>query len=183
VFKMADMNQLQGDLRRLEKAIQSVQATINELELLPTNTQPGSEGGRFLMRRQEVLAHLGIERKVGRASWSHDNGESIIFDAWEDHWIRDERTGVLLEYPMRTNRDYNLAKSIREKNRGHTRWQYHVDLVLNGQRQAIAIVPVRTDADEPNRRTRGWLPQYVNGTISEQSPDEYWFQARNIVPL
>ena len=41
-----------------------------------------------LLRRKEVLAQLGFSEHASRASWSHDLGDSLVFDAWEHQWER-----------------------------------------------------------------------------------------------
>jgi hypothetical protein len=143
---------------------------------------PPATTGVLLMPRHEVLAALGIERKVSRAAWSHDRGDAIVFDAWQHQWTVDT-AGNFDRYPMRTQKHYNLQKARTAPSRGHTRWQHHVDLVLGGQRSAIAIVPVRSDGDDPNRRTKGWLPQYVIGEVVSDGEGQYWFQAEKAVPL
>jgi hypothetical protein len=56
-------------------------------------------------------------------------------------------------------------------------------LVVNGQRAAIAIVPVRSDSDDPNRRTKGWLPQYITGELFVDSDGQYWFKAAETIAL
>ena len=84
---------------------------------------------------------------------------------------------------MRTEKHYNLQKSRTTPNRGHTRWQHHVDMVVSGQRAAIAIVPVRSDNDDPNRRTKGWLPQYVVGEVLADDDGQYWFHATETITV
>ena len=123
----------------------------------------------FLLRRHQALSALGLHKKVSRASWSHDSGEAIIFDAWDHHWTRDEKTGQLQRYPMRDAEHYNLAYSREAPVRGHTRWQHHVDMVLGGHRTAILIMPVQTDSDDPNRRTSRLLKNSCFGSIKSEA--------------
>jgi hypothetical protein len=56
-------------------------------------------------------------------------------------------------------------------------------MVLGGHRTAILIMPVQTDSDDPNRRTRGWLPQYVTGEIRDDGKGEFWFYADEVIPI
>lgn len=135
----------------------------------------------FLKKRKEVLKVLGIDTAVPRWAWSHDNGDAIIFDAWDDTWERDSG-GNLKSYPLRTNDAYNLADSRDKPRLGHTRWQHHVDVVVSGQRDVIAIMPVREDTD-PNTRTKGWLPQYVTGSVDSDDQGQIRFLPSEIVPV
>lgn len=183
---MDDMKGFAQDLEQLEKAVNKMQHRLKTSSKAPRTDIPDPavvETNLFLLRRYQVLAALGMNKKVSRASWSHDRGNAIIFDAWDHHWTRDEKTGQLQRYPMRDAEHYNLAYSREEPVRGHTRWQYHVDMVLRGHRAAILIMPVQTDSDDPNRRTRGWLPQYVTGEIMDEGDGEFWFHANEVVPI
>lgn len=137
-----------------------------------------------LLRRKEVLAQLGFSEHASRASWSHDLGASLVFDAWEHQWERSA-DGSLVRYPLRTKGEhYNLQESRVNPRRGHTRWQSHVDLVLAGKREAKAIVPVATDPNEkPNKGARGWWPAVVEGHIEQASDGQVWFCADRVVTL
>lgn len=183
---MQDMTALLAkELKDLARAMEPVQVRIESLLGNQDITLPKevpTDAGLLLKRRKNVLAKLGMDRKVGRASWSHDRGDAIIFDAWDDMWEDDGDQNPYYRYPMRGNKHYVLAESKANPNRGHTRWQYHVDLVLSGQRSALTIMPVRSSTDSPNRRTRGWLPQYATGEI-KLDDDEYWFYADQVFPV
>ena len=182
---MEDMKGFEKDLGQLAKAVHAMQLRLNPKSGREGNNQPvvvPTDQNLFLMRRHQVLAALGMHKKVSRAAWSHDRGDAIIFDAWDDHWERDE-SGNLFRYPMRTNQHYILAQSLTGRSRGHTRWQHHVDMVLSGQRSAIAIMPIRSGSKNPNRRTRGWLPQYVTGEIHDEGDGEFWFHADEVIPI
>ena len=133
------------------------------------------------MRRQDVLARLGIHRRVSRASRSHDNGTWVIFDAWQDQWEKNPETERIEHYPMRTEK--RLQDSIENQERGYTRWQNHVDMVRKGERKALAIMPVRSNPGDENSRTKGWLPQYVSGEIRTEDNGELWFYASDITPV
>ena len=183
---MEDVKGFTKDLELLAEAVNKMQArlsSINSDRPIAAPTRQAVESNLFLMRRHLVLAALGIHEKVSRASWSHDRVNAIIFDAWDHLWERNEKTGQLRRYPMRTKRNYNLADSRKNPVRGHTRWQHHVDMVIGGHRTAILIMPVQADSDDPNRRTRGWLPQYVTGEIREESNGEFWFHASKVIPI
>jgi hypothetical protein len=183
---MEDIRGFTKDLDRLAKAVTRMQArlgAISDERPVEIPSRVPAEPNLFLMRRHLVLAALGIHEKVSRASWSHDRVDAIIFDAWDHLWERNEKTGRLLRYPMRTDLHYNLADSRENPVRGHTRWQHHVDIVVGGHRSAILIMPVQTDSDDPNRRTRGWLPQYVTGEIRGDRNGEFWFYAKEVIPI
>ena len=183
---MQDMKGFAKDLELLAKAVHRMQARLNsstgDRPVQPPTRQP-VDSNLFLLRRHQVLSALGLHEKVSRASWSHDRVDTIIFDAWDHRWERDEKTGRLERYPMRTGHHYNLADSRKNPVRGHTRWQHHVDMVLGGHRKAILIMPVQTESDDPNRRTRGWLPQYVTGEIRDDGSGEFWFYASEVIPI
>lgn len=181
---MQDMKSFARDLEQIASAVQRLQKRLGALSKGPS---PGparatQSSGLLLMRRHQVLSALGVHHKVSRAAWSHDRGDAVVFDAWEDGWRRDD-AGNFERYPMRTNDDYNLERSRTDPERGHTRWQHHVDMVLAGQRAALAIVPVRSKAASTNQRTRGWLPQYVTGKIVRERDGQCWFRTENVVPL
>jgi hypothetical protein len=183
---MEDIKGFAKDLDLLAKAVNRMQARLHEgtsNRKIEITVREPVESNLFLMRRHLVLAALGLHEKVSRASWSHDRVDAVIFDAWDHRWERDEKTGRLLRYPMRTDLHYNLADSRKNPVRGHTRWQHHVDMVLGGHRKAILMMPVQTDSNDPNRRTRGWLPQYVTGEIRDDGKGEFWFYADEVIPI
>jgi hypothetical protein len=135
-----------------------------------------------LVTRKRLLAQLGMKMPAPRWSWSHDLGESIAFDAWEDHWV-PVAGKTLGRYPLRTNgQHYNKAKSLEVPRLGHTRWQSHVDLVAAGKRGVRALVPVRSEAGA-NARTKGWHPKVVEGTARTDSQGEVWFYADRVVEI
>ena len=140
--------------------------------------------GLPLLRRKQLLNELGHTALASRSFWSHDLGDSIAFDAWEHHWLRNAK-GDLLKYPLRTNgRHYNLENAKRNPRRGHTRWQTHVDLVLAGKRRVLALVPVANDPKaNPNRGAKGWLPLHVDGHVKVDSEGQVWFLTDRIVPV
>jgi len=183
---MEDIKGFTRDLEMLATAVNKMQArltaSIAESQIRVPN-RVSAEPSLFLLRRHQVLTTLGLHDKVSRASWSHDRVDTVIFDAWDHRWQRDGKTGRLQRYPMRTKNHYNLADSRENPVRGHTRWQHHLDMVLGGHRKAILIMPVQTDSDDPNRRTRGWLPQYVTGEIKEAGNGEFWFYANEVIPI
>jgi hypothetical protein len=183
---MDDIKGFTKDLELLAIAVNKMQMRLNsniENRQIDVPDVKPVDSNLFLLRRFQVLSALGLHRKVSRASWSHDRVDVIIFNAWDDAWDRDEKTGQLKRYPMRDAKHYNLAKSRENKVRGHTRWQHHVDMVLGGHRTAILIMPVKTGSDDPNRQTRGWLPQYVTGEIQDEGNGEFWFHANEVIPI
>lgn len=146
--------------------------------LTPTTDWHSLEIKIPMFRRKEILAQLGIERPVSRASWSHDCGHSIVFDAWEHRWELDEH-GRLVRYLMRSNGEhYNLSK---DNSKGHIRWQKHVDLVLDGERDIRAIMPV---AIEPysGKGAKGWLPLMIEGHL-ELDGENLWLYADSVIKL
>ena len=140
--------------------------------------------GLTLVRRKQLLTDLGLNGLAARNSWSHDLGDSIVFDAWEHRWDRNAK-GQIEKYPLRTNGEhYNLARSKRNPRPGHTRWQKHVDLVVAGKRSARALMPVPNDSKaNPNKGAKGWLPQVVEGHINVERNGDVWFVADRIVKL
>ena len=127
-----------------------------------------------LARRKHILSQLGWNNPVSRASWSHDNGEAIVFDAWEDQWERDERNNFI-RYLIRSNGPhYNLAESRQNPRIGHTRWQSHVDLLLEGKRSALAIIPVRKE--DPGGGAAGWLPLIIDGEVEIDDAGQVWLK-------
>ena len=183
---MEDIKGFTKDLEMLALAVNKMQARLSSSiadRKIEMPVRQAAESNLFLMRRHQVLAALGLHERASRASWSHDRVDTVIFDAWDHRWKRDETTGQIRRYPMRTKLHYNLADSRENPVRGHTRWQHHVDMVVGGHRTAILIMPVRTDSDDPNRRTRGWLPQYVTGEIREDRNGEFWFYASKVNPI
>ena len=137
-----------------------------------------------LQRRKSILSQLGLDALVSRSSWSHDLGDAIVFDAWEHHWERDDRDKPL-RYPLRTSGPYyNLAESRRNLQRGHTRWQKHVDLVLAGKRKARAIMPVAIDPTaKSNKGAKGWLPLVVECHVEIDEGGDVWLRADQVVQL
>lgn len=140
--------------------------------------------GLTLVRRKQLLADLGLNGLAARTSWSHDLGDTIVFDAWEHRWDRNAK-GQIEKYPLRTNGEhYNLSRSKRNPRSGHTRWQKHVELVVAGKRSAKALVPVPNDPKaNPNKGAKGWLPQVVDGHINVDRNGDVWFVADRIVKL
>ncbi|TZF90725.1 hypothetical protein FW784_04280 [Lysobacter lacus] len=137
--------------------------------------------GAPLLRRKEVLALLGCNEHASRASWSHDLGPCIVFDAWEHQWL-PMGEAALGRYPLRTTgAHYNLEESRTNPRRGHTRWQAHVDLVAAG-RSAKAIVPVANDPRaKPNKGAKGWRPIVVEGHVEQTSDQQVWFCTDKVV--
>jgi hypothetical protein len=137
-----------------------------------------------LKRRKNILERLGFTAHASRSSWSHDLEESIVFDAWEHQWQRDNK-GAPTRYPLRTNgAHYNLAESRRNPRPGHTRWQKHVDLVVAGQRKPRAIVPVAVDPNaSPNKGSKGWRPLVIEGHFELEDDGEVWLRVDEINPL
>ena len=179
---MDDMRGFAKDLQNLANAVAAMQKRIDTLSEGEESAGILSKSNSFLLPRKDVLSAIGIRQNVSRASWSHDRGDAIIFDAWDHQWERNQ-SGHLSRYPMRTNKHYNLMDAQREKNRGHTRWQHHVDMVLAGKRSAIAIMPVSSGVDDSNRRTKGWLPQYVTGEVKSDGEGQYWFYVDKVSPI
>jgi len=139
--------------------------------------------GPALVRRKHLLSQLGYESLPARSSWSHDLGESIVFDAWEHRWDRNTH-GDITRYPLRTNgQHYNLAESQRNPSPGHTRWQKHVDLVLSGKRKARAFLPVPQDPTATYRGAKGWLPLVVEGRVETDDGEQVWFYAVRLVSI
>ena len=137
-----------------------------------------------LERRKSILAKLGVTEHAWRGSWSHDLGDSIVFDAWEHQWQRDSQ-GNPLRYPLRTvGVHYSLADLKQNPRHGHRRWQDHVDLVLAGKRKPRAIVPVANDpTSTPNKGAKGWQPLLVEGHVEHGDQGEVWFCADQTTPL
>ena len=137
-----------------------------------------------LETRKKLLERLGFDTLASRASWSHDLGESIVFDAWEHQWERDSEQR-LVRYPLRTNGPhYNLANSRQNPRHGHTRWQKHVDLVISGERQARAILPRAIDPSaKSNKGAKGWLPLVVEGHPEIDDSGQVWLRVDQVVSL
>lgn len=133
-----------------------------------------------LVTRKYVLARLGYHEHAPRQAWSHDLGESIACDAWEDVW--ESRNGeVLGKYPLRTDgQHYNLARSLAEARFGHNRWQEHVDLVIAGKRRAHALVPVRDTSK--NGRAR-WRAKVVEGRVEIDASGQVWLIANRTISV
>ncbi|KRW73380.1 hypothetical protein AO729_03565 [Pseudomonas sp. TTU2014-066ASC] len=75
---------------------------------------------------------LGFHGLAPRFHWSHEVDQTIVFDAWDHQWQRDDK-GARIRYPLRTNgAHYNLAESKQNPRAGHSRWQCHVDMVIGG---------------------------------------------------
>lgn len=113
-----------------------------------------------LTTRRAVLAELGFDKNVSRASWSHDDGARIIFDAWEHLFVGNR-------YPMQTRQHYRIEDY--GTRRGVTRWLDHLNLVRQGQRVPILINPVPNDPTaQPNRGAKGWLRHYCEGHLVDE---------------
>jgi len=186
-LKMTDVTKITKQMALMVEQMQSLQKQLDALQgNIPTAVAPSksTDGNLFLMRRKNVLAKLGLEGLASRSSWSHDRGDAIIFDAWDHHWERDA-DGNPARYSLRTNGEhYNLAESRRNPRRGHTRWQHHVDMVVAGQREAMAIIPVANDPySKPNKGSKGWLPQSITGHIQTDNEGQIWFYTDSVVPL
>lgn len=137
-----------------------------------------------LVRRKALLRQLGLESLASRSSWSHDLGNSVVFDAWDHQWERDA-DGAPVRYPLRTNGPhYNLTMSRQNPRRGHTRWQQHVDLVVAGKRTPRAIVPVANDPEATRSRgAKGWHSYCVEGHAETDEQGQVWLHADRIIPL
>lgn len=137
-----------------------------------------------LQRRKHLLAELGHTSNASRSSWSHDLGDSIVFDAWDDQWERDEN-GDFKRYALRTSGShYNPNSLLENPRRGHVRWQQHVDLVLAGKRSAKAIVPVAVSPTEHGKKgAKGWLPLLISGLIETDSGGDVWLVRTQTAPL
>lgn len=152
------------------------------LRFRPPNSELGRMSGLPLVRRKHLLTLLGLVQSVPRWAWSHDLGESVVFDAWDHHWERDAK-GSFVSYSLRTNgQHYNLLRSRAIRRPGHTRWQQHVDLVLAGKRKLVAIVPVgNKPRSDPNKGTKGWLPLYIEGHLRSDGAGQAWLVADRVV--
>lgn len=134
-----------------------------------------------LQRRKYILEQLGHSSHASRSSWSHDLGDAIVFDAWDDQWERDEQ-GQLVRYPLRTiSSGYSLSESKENPRRGHTRWQSHVDLVLEGKRRPRAILPVAVSRDK--KSAKGWRAMVVDGEVQTDEEGQTWFVAKQVTKL
>lgn len=142
------------------------------------------EKEKALWRRKHVLERLGFRAHASRSAWSHDLGQAIAFDAWDHQWQRDAR-GAHARYPLRTSGEhYNLAESMQNPKRGHTRWQGHVSMLLACRRTPRAIVPVAVDPNaKPNRGAKGWLPLVLDGHVEVDVAGEVWFCTDREIPL
>jgi hypothetical protein len=135
---------------------------------------PNDPPMKALVTRRAVLAELGFQKTVSRASWSHDDGARIIFDAWEHRFVGSR-------YPMQTREHYRVDEY--GTRRGLTRWIDHLNLVRRGQRVPILINPVPNDPTaQPNKGARGWLPQYCEGNLVDED-GETWFEVRHVHTL
>lgn len=130
---------------------------------------------RKLERRKNILARLGVTENAWRGSWSHDLGDSIVFDAWEHQWERHSDDSFW-RYPLRTkDGHYNLADLQQNPRHGHRKWQEHVDLVLAGKRKPRAIIPVANDTSAiKNKGAKGWLPVAVDGHVEHGTQGQVW---------
>jgi hypothetical protein len=140
-----------------------------------------------LFPRKRILAALGYTRNASRSSWSHDDGARIFFDAWINRYTADGR------YPMCTSEAYPhpdkhgrvpVGGTNEPVRRGHVMWLAHLDLVLAGQRQAVLINPVPTEAGprQGEKGAKGWMPRYSTGVIVRDN-DGTWFVPEQIVTL
>ena len=138
----------------------------------------------ILRRRKDILQMLGFNGFAPRFHWSHEVERTIVFDAWDHQWERDDK-GARIRYPLRTNgAHYNLAESKQNQRAGHSRWQGHVDLVINGQRTPRAIVPVAVDPSaKPNRGAKGWLSLVIDGHVEAEDDGQAWFRVDRETPL
>jgi len=133
-----------------------------------------------LVPRKDLLEKLGHTAKASRASWSHDLGDVIVFDAWENGWTRNAQSN-LVKYPLRTNGPhYNPANPA--QSHSHKRWQKHVDLVLAGKRSSRAILPVAKDPSAESGGAKGWLPLVVDGHVETDEKGQVWLHADQIAP-
>ncbi len=134
--------------------------------------------------RKYVLEQLGHEAHASRSSWSHDLGDAIVFDAWDDQWERNDR-GELVRYPLRTTSSgYSLRDSHEHPRRGHTRWQNHVELVLAGKRHARAILPVAVSPGAHGKKgAKGWRTIVVDGEARADESGEIWLVATGLTHL
>ena len=131
-----------------------------------------------LVPRKDLLEKLGHTARASRASWSHDLGDAIVFDAWENQWTRNAQSN-LVKYPLRTNgHAYNPAEA--HKNPSHKRWQKHVDLVLAGKRSSRAILPVARGPLSKTGGAKGWLPLVVDGHVETDGNGQVWLHADQI---
>ncbi|MGY1425219.1 hypothetical protein [Lysobacter sp. A289] len=137
-----------------------------------------------LQRRKYILEQLGHDAHASRSSWSHDLGDAIVFDAWDDQWERDEH-GKVQRYPLRTiNSGYSLKDSQENPRRGHTRWQHHVDLVLTGKRRPRAILPVAFTPDDHGKKgAKGWRAMVVDGEVQTDREGQTWLIASQVTRL
>lgn len=126
----------------------------------------------------------GFRRHASRASWSHDLGDAIVFDAWDERWERDD-AGGLVRYPLRTlDAGYSLEDAQENPRPGHTRWQRHVDLVLAGLRRPRAILPVAGARSKQGKaNARGWRPIVVEGEVQVDRRGQAWLVAREVTRL
>lgn len=140
--------------------------------------------GDSIQRRKYILEQLCHPGHASRSSWSHDLGDAIVFDAWEDQWEKSDR-GELLRYPLRTiGSGYSLKDSRENPRRGHTRWQTHVDLVLAGKRQPRAILPVPVSPGNHGKKgAKGWLPLVVDGRVETDDGGDVWLVAKQVTQL
>lgn len=96
---------------------------------------------------------------------------------------RRSASGVVVSRGRR-HLDHNVLATVcdrlRRRSFAHARASV---VVLAGQRAALAIVPVRSKGNNPNQRTRGWLPQYVTGKIVRERDGRYWFRPEKVIPL
>ena len=137
----------------------------------------------LLQPRKRILAMLGFESHAARSSWSHDLGEAVVFDSWDDQWERGSN-GELVRYPLRTCNDgYNLEESRVNPRSGHTRWQRHVDLVLAGKREPRAIIPVAKDPKDHAKGTKGWRAVVVDGSAVTEENGDTWFVSSYVTKL
>ena len=137
----------------------------------------------LLQPRKRILAALGFENNAARFSWSHDLGDSILFDAWYDQWEKGNND-ELIRYPLRTHGDgYNIEESRTNPRLGHTRWQQHVDLVLAGTREPRAIIPVARDENDHKKGAKGWRAMVVNGSTVTDENGDIWLLAGQVTKL
>lgn len=140
-----------------------------------------------LFPRKRILNALGYTRNASRSSWSHDDGVRIFFDAWINRYTADGR------YPMCTPEAYphpdeggqvTVGGVTEPARRGHVMWLAHLDLVLAGQRQAVLINPVPSEAGprQGEKGAKGWIPRYSTGVIVRDNGGT-WFVPGQIITL
>lgn len=140
-----------------------------------------------LFPRKRVLNALGYNRNASRSSWSHDDGARIFFDAWINRYTADGKYPMCTPeaYPHPDERGRVTVGGVTESaRRGHVMWLAHLDLVLAGQRQAVLINPVPSEAGprQGEKGAKGWIPRYSTGVIVRDNSGT-WFVPEQIITL